>query len=367
MPPIRPFNCSDNLCQSFKLDSVNLKRNEYASNCLSERFLNSRTRLLRAFEGRAESSRISGKFGLDGKQGEISVKTYSKSRISRNYVGHRKLCIFPTSEKGTFNKKRLKSHPDRQDLELGHSKKITGKAKFRLLHNSPGKIAFKVPSESGKHSARKSKTKELSNPFKSLGRLHVVARDLQETRPLLTFRETVNITADASDIGWGAHINGRLISGIWDINQRFWHINKKELYAVLRTFQLELHILKNKRVLVQSDNKTVVAYIRNQGGTRASLLTEMVSCLLEMCQEHQIDIVPQFIPGVYNDIADSLSRQKHLADWHLSEKVTRLIFVKWGTPEVDLFATRKSRVVQNYVSRDVKDSMALFTDAFSRA
>ncbi|KAI8421228.1 LOW QUALITY PROTEIN: hypothetical protein MSG28_008290, partial [Choristoneura fumiferana] len=76
--------------------------------------------------------------------------------------------------------------------------------------------------------------------------------------------------------------------------------------------------------------------------------------------------MPQYIPGICNDIADSLSRQKSFADWHLSERVTNLIFLKWGTPEIDLFATRQSRVVPAYVSRDVKDKEAQFTDAFSR-
>ncbi|KAI8428780.1 hypothetical protein MSG28_007454 [Choristoneura fumiferana] len=190
--------------------------------------------------------------------------------------------------------------------------------------------------------------------------------NLKQNGSLIKYRVTVFITSDASDQGWGAQIDETMISGLWTPAQKQWHINKKELYAVLQAFRSETTYLKEKRVVVQSDNRTVVAYIKKQGGTRSRHLTALVSQLLHLTQTLRVDLCPQYIPGICNDIADSLSRQKSFADWHLSERVTNLIFLKWGTPEIDLFATRQSRVVPAYVSRDVKDKEAQFTDAFSR-
>ncbi|XP_063371145.1 uncharacterized protein LOC134659432 [Cydia amplana] len=190
--------------------------------------------------------------------------------------------------------------------------------------------------------------------------------NLKQNGTLVKYRKTAFITSDASDQGWGAQIDDKMISGLWTPTQKRWHINRKELYAVLQAFRSEMTYLREKRVIVQSDNRTVVAYIKKQGGTRSRHLTMLVSQLLHTANTLRTDLCPQYIPGIYNDIADSLSRQKPLADWHLSQQVTNLIFCKWGTPEIDLFATKESRVVPAYVSRDAKDKEAQFVDAFSR-
>ncbi|CAK1598322.1 unnamed protein product [Parnassius mnemosyne] len=190
--------------------------------------------------------------------------------------------------------------------------------------------------------------------------------NLQKDRQIFASVETIFVTTDASDTGWGAQVNKRLLSGLWKTNQTLWHINRKELYAIYQTVLLTLTQLRGKRVVIQSDNKTAVSYIRNQGGTKSVLLTELVSKILELAYENKIEIFAYYIPEVFNEMADSLSRQKHLADWHLSNKVTDLLFKKWGTPQVDLFATAFSKVVPIYVSRDTTDKCALFIDAFSR-
>ncbi|CAH2207838.1 jg13560, partial [Pararge aegeria aegeria] len=45
---------------------------------------------------------------------------------------------------------------------------------------------------------------------------------------------------------------------------------------------------------------------------------------------------------------------------------TREVFIRWGRPEIDLFATKQTAVVKNYVSIDCKDRSANYIDAFSR-
>ncbi|XP_060801332.1 uncharacterized protein LOC106141744 [Amyelois transitella] len=208
--------------------------------------------------------------------------------------------------------------------------------------------------------------KKFPIPSKALQQCHWWLQKIREKSSIFKENETIYITTDASDKGWGAQINSKLISGLWESHQFSWHINRKELFAVIQAFSHAKRLIRNKRVIIQSDNRTVVAYVKNQGGTRSKQLTLLVSQLLILAQKLHVELVPQFIPGVYNDVADSLSRQRHLADWHLSDKVCSLIFRKWGVPEIDLFATNKSKVVPVYVSRDLRDKQALFIDAFSR-
>jgi len=46
------------------------------------------------------------------------------------------------------------------------------------------------------------------------------------------------------------------------------YINRKELFAVHQAIKQNHALLARTKVLIQSDNNTVVAYIQNQGGTK---------------------------------------------------------------------------------------------------
>jgi ribonuclease HI len=67
---------------------------------------------------------------------------------------------------------------------------------------------------------------------------------------------------DASNFGWGAHVN----KGTLSEEESKMSINIVELKAVLLGVKHFLNQLRNQRVSLFSDNSTVVAYIRKQGG-----------------------------------------------------------------------------------------------------
>ncbi|XP_074112632.1 uncharacterized protein LOC141536193 [Cotesia typhae] len=185
--------------------------------------------------------------------------------------------------------------------------------------------------------------------------------------PLHKSKVTHFLTTDAVDRGWGAQLNGIYMSGNWSATQKKWHSNKKELLAVYQALKQQAHLLKEAHILLQTDNRTVVAYIRKEGGTRSLELYELTFQLLSLVDELKITLSAFYFPGRYNGIADRLSRKRTLPEWHLLPEATETVFKTWGTPEIDLFASAKSAVVKRYASRDCKDRLAAFTDAFSQS
>ena len=84
--------------------------------------------------------------------------------------------------------------------------------------------------------------------------------------PLHAEEHNLLLFTDALVKGWGAHLGDLTVSGLWSDTEANLHINILELKAeflAIRSFQT--HLL-NQRVLVASDNATVVAYLNKQGG-----------------------------------------------------------------------------------------------------
>ena len=82
------------------------------------------------------------------------------------------------------------------------------------------------------------------------------------------------VTMDASKKGWGGHLKTFRVSGVWSQDQSLLHINVLELLAVFNSLKaLERQTdISEKKILIKSDNSTVVSYINRQGGTRSPTL-----------------------------------------------------------------------------------------------
>ncbi|KAI5640410.1 hypothetical protein NE865_07161 [Phthorimaea operculella] len=175
------------------------------------------------------------------------------------------------------------------------------------------------------------------------------------------------LTTDASGTGWGAVIDGvRSSGGSWLPDQKHWHSNLKEMWAIIQAVQAHQPILRNSNVLIQSDNKSVVSYIRNEGGLRSKNLYLMAHMLFQILDRNNILVIPHHIPGQYNVEADMLSRQKLQAEWTLTHETYQEIFHRFGKPQIDLFASKNAHVLPRYVTRDCSDHAAEYHDAFSR-
>ena len=67
--------------------------------------------------------------------------------------------------------------------------------------------------------------------------------------------------------------------------------------------------LKTQRVLICSDNSTVVLYLNKEGGTHSIEICALVLRILAFTNPRQIQIRARHVPGSLNVIADSLSRR----------------------------------------------------------
>ena len=166
--------------------------------------------------------------------------------------------------------------------------------------------------------------------------------------------------------GLGAHLSNCTISGVWQQSERNLPINILELKAVflgLKHFQGQL---RQKIVLVSSDNSTVVFYINKQGGTHSFEMCALMWRILAWSNAREIHIRARHIPGNLNVIADSLSRRDKAiqTEWYLHPQVFQGICQVWHKPMVDLFATSLNAKLPTYVS-PVPDDEAWQIDALN--
>ncbi|XP_074544637.1 uncharacterized protein LOC141804210 [Halichoeres trimaculatus] len=154
-------------------------------------------------------------------------------------------------------------------------------------------------------------------------------------------RETV--TTDACPLGWGAVWQGRTARGWWPLEDQGAHINVLELRAVHLALRHFLPHLRDKHVLVRSDNTSVVYHINHQGGTRSAQLLAVTRELLTWAAPRLVSLRAMHLPGEQNRLADFLSRQKPPSgEWRLHPEVVSTIWGLFGRAEVDLFASEAS-------------------------
>lgn len=174
------------------------------------------------------------------------------------------------------------------------------------------------------------------------------------------------LVTDASELAWGAQVDNMKVWGRWHQNQSALHSNQRELLAVFYALKDHCLFLTNSSLLIQSDNKTVVAFLRNEGGTKSPSLMSVCYKIFQILDLYNIHIEVHYLPGRFNPEADHLSRLSPLPEWHLLPQITRRIFHKWGTPQIDLFASATAHVVPTYASLDVTDPLAHLHDSFSQ-
>ena len=87
------------------------------------------------------------------------------------------------------------------------------------------------------------------------------------------------------------------------------------------------------------------------GGTRNHILAQIIKEIWEYLLDKGITITSEYLPGALNKEADMQSRTvKDSSEWKLNPVVFQNLYKFWWTPDIDLFASRVSHQIPNYVS-----------------
>lgn len=182
----------------------------------------------------------------------------------------------------------------------------------------------------------------------------------------LIFRNNpdLEISTDASGNGWGCRINDTRSGGRFTADERSEHINCQELLASLYSLQACCKESRNVHILVKSDNTTAVAYINNMGGTKVPC-DRVARQIWDWAIARNIWLSATHIPGEANTCADTESRVfNDSTEWRLNPEVFVTIREFFGTPDVDLFASRLNTQIECFVSWR-PDPLAMHVDALS--
>lgn len=175
----------------------------------------------------------------------------------------------------------------------------------------------------------------------------------------------IDLYTDASSLGWGGHLNNRATSGSWSLEEKLLHINALELKAILFVLQTFRRELKGHYIKVYCDNTTAMTYVNEMGGTRSQVCNVIAGHIWQWCVDNGAWITCSHIPGKDNTLADLASRKvndRH--EWKLDIHLFQQLCGIFGTPVVDLFASRLNRQVDLFCSWK-PDPEATYFDAFS--
>ena len=183
--------------------------------------------------------------------------------------------------------------------------------------------------------------------------------------PFGTLPPGLLLFTDASCAGWGAHLLDQRAPGKWLEEEQMLHINLLEMKAVWLGLQSFQKIVTGHRVTVMCDNSTVVAYVSKQGGTHSRSMCELTSRLLKWTEDIDVHLEARYLPGQNNVLADLLSRrdQAIATEWTLHRQVAKALLSSWGSPSIDLFASRLNAQLPVNCSL-VPDDQAALEDAF---
>ncbi|XP_070178855.1 uncharacterized protein [Littorina saxatilis] len=179
-----------------------------------------------------------------------------------------------------------------------------------------------------------------------------VAPALFQGVPIVCPQPEKELFTDASLTGWGAHLDGQMVSGVWDSTQSSLHINLLELEAVSLALIAFRPSLEGRHVRIHTDNTTVASYVNKQGGTRSPSLSDKACLILTWCNSQRILLSAVYLKGSLNVFADNLSRGDKVvhSEWTLSHQSLDRLWSQIDKPVIDLFATRFSARLPLFVS-----------------
>lgn len=173
------------------------------------------------------------------------------------------------------------------------------------------------------------------------------------SRRMIIQKRTVDcfLEVDASQIAWGAHMNGVEAAGLWNARLSFSHSNTRELMAILMALKSFRPQIKNKVLEVYTDNITARSYLVHQGGPNAEL-NKIAKAIWSIASTENVYLIGHYIKGSENIEADRLSREVDPYCWKLNPEVFQKLEFLYGPHTIDRFADfLTTQIPDSYNSR----------------
>ena len=170
----------------------------------------------------------------------------------------------------------------------------------------------------------------------------------------------IQVWSDASHIqGWGGWTANPLVhtrtpvdhtpvrtfnaQGRWSVLEAEEHINLQELRGFYNTAQALVPVIpRGSRIRPRLDNTCAISYLNNGGG-RIPLLTALVKKVwLLFVQQGWVLERAVHVRGIYNTLADWLSRNFDSCDWKLNPREFHRLDLLWGPHEHDRCASAQN-------------------------
>lgn len=254
----------------------------------------------------------------------------------------------------------------RKVATLKEIQSIIGQANFASFPIPRGRLHHRALLQHCQELLIKNPRTQYPIPSSAMAELEWWIKNLEMSSPIHYQPVSNYLVTDASGMAWGAQLNNVRLGGPWSIEETNLHSNHREMLAIWYVLKDHAPRLAGTTLLIQSDNKSVVTYLRNEGGTKSIQLMNITYQIFSILDTFQIHIQVHYLPGRFNVEADRLSRLASPPEWHLLPQITHQIFAKFGTPTIDLFASSIAHVVPQYCTLDLTDRMACFYDSFSR-
>ena len=132
----------------------------------------------------------------------------------------------------------------------------------------------------------------------------------------------------------------------------------------IKTF-VSLHPL-DKNIHLMIDNKTALSYLLKMGGTKSVPLMKRTKNIWQFLLSKGLNLTAEYLPTDLNTEADYESRNvQDWTEWKLCQAVFQKVCLRFGHPDIDLFASRVSHQIPTYMSLKL-DPTCLAVDAMQQ-
>ncbi|XP_052782688.1 uncharacterized protein LOC128218952 isoform X1 [Mya arenaria] len=160
------------------------------------------------------------------------------------------------------------------------------------------------------------------------------------------------VFCDASGAGFGGYVKGiddSVVVGCWSETESGLSSTWRELEAVYRVLHSSVGCLEGREIIVNSDNKNVPSILKV--GSKKPYLHDIALNVDNVCNTHNITLVPKWVPRENNTEADFPSRCTDSDDWSIKQFVFNDLERVWGPHTCDRFACSYNAKCANFNSK----------------